>query len=587
MNEVNESKDISEASDESKTIIYKTVSEPDEPKLFNVKMLTSDGAWEQCDIKTAHADDIPLPEPWGDNAPDELSETSDEAEIPDDIHDEAADELPEYSEPEYEDDVISSQGAGRGKKIAIGAVAAVAVAAAAFTAYVYCWPSIFPGVNVASEYKLGGMTENEAETLISGECGDAILGKSIDVTAGGESFELKVGDVAESIDSADSAKTAYEVGRTGGYFKRAGDVLSAAFGGYSIPLTMQLDDSKLETFVTDIGSKTEEDPTQPSWTLDTDNSAIVIDTGKAGMGFDHDEIISELAAKLRRMDFDALDIEIASKAQDKPNAAKIAAEANTDPENAKADTETGEVVDAVYGVKVSEADISDAVGDATEQTYTVPVTLTEPDITTEKLEDVLFDDVLAQTTTYYNDGQVGRTTNVRLTVEACDGVILNPGDEFSYNDTVGERSAERGYQVATIFVDGESVEDYGGGACQSSSTIYMAVLRADLEVTERRNHQFQVSYTPLSQDATVAWGSQDFKFKNDTDYPIKIVMDMGGGSLTCTLYGTKTVEKDVELYSESYTSGDYKYATLYKTVTVNGESTTVEENQSAYRLSEN
>ena len=114
----------------------------------------------------------------------------------------------------------------------------------------------------------------------------------------------------------------------------------------------------------------------------------------------------------------------------------------------------------------------------------------------------------------------------------------------------------------------------------------MAVLRADLEVTERRNHQFQITYTPISQDATVAWGSQDFKFVNDTDYPIKIDMSMGDGAMTCTIYGTKTDDKTVELSSTSYVSGNYRYATLYKTVTVNGESETHVENESSYRLGE-
>ena len=112
----------------------------------------------------------------------------------------------------------------------------------------------------------------------------------------------------------------------------------------------------------------------------------------------------------------------------------------------------------------------------------------------------------------------------------------------------------------------------------------MATLRADLEVTERYNHQFQVTYTPVSQDAAVAWGSKDFKFVNDTDYPIKLDISVGGGTLTVRIIGTKTVDKEVSLYAKTYASGKYKHATLYKTVTVNGESTTNKENSSSYLL---
>ena len=114
--------------------------------------------------------------------------------------------------------------------------------------------------------------------------------------------------------------------------------------------------------------------------------------------------------------------------------------------------------------------------------------------------------------------------------------------------------------------------------------MYMAVLRADLKVTERYNHQFQISYTPISQDAAVYWGSKDFKFVNDTPYPIKVVASSGGGTLTVKLYGTKTSDKTISFSSKSYTSGKYKYASLYKTVTENGKTTTTKVNSSAYLL---
>ena len=100
---------------------------------------------------------------------------------------------------------------------------------------------------------------------------------------------------------------------------------------------------------------------------------------------------------------------------------------------------------------------------------------------------------------------------------------------------MGQRTADRGFKSAGAYSNGQLVDEVGGGVCQPSSTLYMAVLRADLEVTERHNHSFTVSYTPLGQDATVSWGGPDFRFKNNTQYPIKILASQSGGSMSVTL----------------------------------------------------
>lgn len=180
--------------------------------------------------------------------------------------------------------------------------------------------------------------------------------------------------------------------------------------------------------------------------------------------------------------------------------------------------------------------------------------------------------------------QAGETEAPAQQPQAIDGTVLQPGETFSLNGVVGRRTAAKGYQTAIIFQNGKQVEGLGGGVCQVSSTVYGAVLYADLQVTERSSHQFQVSYTPVSQDAAVYYGSQDFQFVNGTDNPIKIAADASNGSLTVTIYGTKTTEKKVTLSSKSSVSGKYKYASLYKTVTENGTSTTTKVNTSKYLL---
>ena len=187
------------------------------------------------------------------------------------------------------------------------------------------------------------------------------------------------------------------------------------------------------------------------------------------------------------------------------------------------------------------------------------------------------------------------------------GTILNPGEEFSYNGVVGQRTPERGFKAAGAYSNGQLIDEVGGGVCQPSSTLYMAVLRADLEVTERTNHSMTVSYTPLGEDATVSYGSLDFKFKNNTDYPIKLVTVREGSQMKVTIIGTKVDDKTVRLGTEiletltpetikktdsSLKPGETEvqqsavtgYKTItYKYVTVNGETTKEVANRSSYR----
>ena len=171
----------------------------------------------------------------------------------------------------------------------------------------------------------------------------------------------------------------------------------------------------------------------------------------------------------------------------------------------------------------------------------VPLTVTQPDITQEILADRLFADLLGQGTSQVS-GSSNRKFNVKLSAEACNGVILMPGEEFSYNNTTGSRSADKGYLPAPVYSGGASVDETGGGICQTSSTIYYAVLHTTLEIVERHAHMYSVGYVPDGMDATVYFGLSDFRFKNNTDYPVKIVTESydknGLRYLTVKLYGT-------------------------------------------------
>ena len=144
-----------------------------------------------------------------------------------------------------------------------------------------------------------------------------------------------------------------------------------------------------------------------------------------------------------------------------------------------------------------------------------------------------------------------RNTNVRLAAEAVNGTIVQPGQEFSFNDTVGERTEAKGYQSAAAYNNGEVVQEIGGGVCQVSTTLYNAVLKAGLKISVRRSHTFEPSYVTPGQDATVSWGGPDFKFINNSNTAIGLRARYADQTMTVSVYAIPILEDGVTYSLES------------------------------------
>lgn len=144
-----------------------------------------------------------------------------------------------------------------------------------------------------------------------------------------------------------------------------------------------------------------------------------------------------------------------------------------------------------------------------------------------------------------------RNTNVRLSAEAINGTILHPGEEFSFNRVVGERTEAKGYKGAAAYNNGEVVEEIGGGVCQTSSTLYNTVLRAGLKTTLRRSHTFEPSYVRPGTDATVSWNGPDYKFVNNSSAAIGIRASYYNQKMTISIYGIPVLEEGVKYSLES------------------------------------
>ncbi len=186
------------------------------------------------------------------------------------------------------------------------------------------------------------------------------------------------------------------------------------------------------------------------------------------------------------------------------------------------------------------------------EAFLIPCEVKKPKHTKEELEAALFRDTLGSYKTNFSSSSANRASNINLATSSINGTILMPGDVFSFNGVVGQRTTARGYKTAGAYVAGETVDQVGGGICQVSSTLYNTVLLSNLEITERRSHQMTVSYVPMGRDATVNWGTTDFRFKNNTEYPVKIVGTINGRNVTISIVGTETIDgKKVEIVTNT------------------------------------
>ena len=223
--------------------------------------------------------------------------------------------------------------------------------------------------------------------------------------------------------------------------------------------------------------------------------------------------------------------------------------------------------------KISIEEANNILGDQSADEYTIPLKVLYPNVTTNMIGSEAFPDLLSSFSTKYSVGATARTTNLRLAASKINGTVLMPGETFSYNKVVGARTIAAGYKEAPIYVSGEVVDGLGGGICQITSTLYNAVVYANLEIVERTNHQFVPSYVTASRDATVVYGSLDFKFKNNRNYPIKINCSVSGGIANFQIFGLKQ-DDDYDVEISSYETGRTStalYSEAYKILKKDGK----------------
>ena len=486
----------------------------------------------------------------------------------------------------------NQKGNGGRKAIIISAVV-VAIIFAAFAglgAYANGLDTIFPNVSMEGT-ELAGMTISEAaDALVANNVGTAD-DKTLSVTLPADT-ELTISgkDSGCYLSAPDAAVYAFNTCLGGGFITNTVNYIKCALSGMELKASSgeKLDETYLK-------NKIDEGVKQASLALmqssvnigDTD---ITVVKGASSIQIDSDKLFKTVKEALVSGNYNP--IKYSADAVSGASASEIDLQGLYDtifeePVNAMYDPETKKAAAHVMGRSFDIESAQKLWDDAQNgDKVVIPLILTEPEITTDKLNSMLFSDLLAQKSTSLGGSSSARVNNVTRAAASINGVVLNPGEELSYNKTLGQRTTASGYQSAGAYSGGQVVQEVGGGICQVSSTLYYCALISNLEITERSCHYFGVAYLPAGLDATVSWPAPDFKFKNNGEYPIKIeaLIEKSTNTVVIKIYGSNPEGIKVEMTTKPLQYADGFGAVSYRNVyDKNGKLiSTKEESKSRY-----
>lgn len=401
---------------------------------------------------------------------------------------------------------------------------------------------------------VSGMSQRDAEECINKNFREKkinqikLVEQDYETTISFDQLNVKC-DVNKAVDKA------YSKGRTGNIVTNNYSILTSYFIKKNIPLNIEIDEEALNNAITDIESKLPNVEKASSYYIDGEN--LIIKNGVDGVQVVRDELKNRIVKEINNIERNETVVEIPVKQveAEKIDLNKILEEIKKEPKNAYISENPLEIHIEQNGIDlaISEEEAKEILNEKKDE-YIIPLKVTYPEITVASLGDKAFTDKLATYTTTYDASNVNRNNNLVLAAEKLNGTIVNPGEEFSYNKTIGERTISAGFKEAKAYANGDVVLDVGGGICQLSSTLYNAALLSNMEITERHNHYFQTAYVPAGRDATVSWGTVDFKFKNNRKYPIKIESTSGDGVVTVNLLGVKQDDDYTVLVDSTVTS---------------------------------
>lgn len=409
------------------------------------------------------------------------------------------------------------------------------------------------------------LTTQEAEKAVQEKFAQTYQDTALHITLDGQEYSIPVFSML-GIHPEEEIEKAYELGH-GHWLTRGIDWVRKGFG-QQMQKEITVEPSVtypelLDELIENSGILNYNSMKESSYEIQDYN--LVIHKGKTGKSADLERLKESILQALEKRDFDTvIDCPYTEHAYGDLVIQEIAQEIQKEVSNAGFDKEANEVIPSQEGISLDTDRAVEIYNQTAEGADAViELIVTKPEISTEDMKANLFTTAIGNYSTN-GGGTSNRRSNISLAVKAIDNKVLLPGETFSYNDTLGKRTTEKGYKEAGAYSDGSVVQEVGGGICQVSSTLFAAVLETNLEIVQRRNHSMTVSYMPMGLDATVSWGGPDLKFKNNRKYPIKISASYNGGKIYVEILGANETDTTTKVSTKA--TGDMSvdtYRSIY------------------------
>lgn len=386
---------------------------------------------------------------------------------------------------------------------------------------------------------VSGMTKDEAITAVNNYL-DENMADNLVLKYSNYEYNVAIEQLEAEFDVNSAVNYAFNIGRVNNFFGNAKDYLNVLINKINIDPVLVYDEEAFNNYIDFLEMSLPDQVKQAGYYVE--DGELVITTGSTGAGIERDSLKKLVLDGLQDNSYGNTIYEIPTYTTYPENLDidSIYNEVHEEVSNAYYTTEPYAIYAENIGVNFNKDEVKNTVTEVgTNEEYRFALEYTYPEVTVDDLGMEAFPDLLGTFSTNYVNN-ANRTTNLQLASSKINGTVLMPGDTFSFNSVVGPRTAAKGYKVAAVYSDGTVTQDVGGGICQIVTTLYNAAVKSNMNITVRRNHTFVPSYANPGYDATVVYGSQDFKFVNSRDYPVKIVSSVSGGVATVSIYGLAT-----------------------------------------------